>query len=52
MTELEKLKLQAFEIMREMGVLQNQFKQKNESLAQIQKRIEELESLDNKNNPL
>ena len=52
MTDLEKLKLQAFEIMREMGILQNQFKQKNESLAQIQKQIEELESLDNKNNPL
>jgi len=46
MTELEKLKLQAFEIMREMGVLQNQFKQKNELLTQIQKKIEELESLD------
>ena len=46
MTELEKLKVQAFEIMREMGVLQAQFKQKNESLAQIQKQIEEMESLD------
>ena len=46
MTELEKLKLQAFEIMREMSILQSQFKQKNESLTQIQKQIEELEKLD------
>ena len=46
MTELEKLKLQAFELMREMGILQGQFKQKNELLTQIQKKIEELESLD------
>ena len=44
MTELEKLKLQAFEIMRGMGILQNQFKQKNDLLNQIQKKIEELEN--------
>ncbi len=49
MTDLEKLKLQAFELMREMGTLQNQFKQKDDSLKQIQKQIEELESLDKKN---